>query len=126
MDIKSLLSKEIEKSSASKKARDSETLSKDTEATELFKPVVTAFNELQNELGDRDDIDIYISDNCADIKLGADIQLKTHRYGFSDTFNIEETRYGYEDVTERRHEFKTSDELITFIVKQLADYIANK
>lgn len=101
-----------------------------TEASE-FKPVVVGLKRLASALSDRDDIEFDVSANMITARLGRHMTLEIRRYSHSKDFTVEETAT-YEligDVVEHTHHthiFDDAHNLLAFIVKRTAQYIASK
>ena len=129
MNIKDLFNKKLENAKSKKDQQENEEERERREARELFRPVVEAMENLKDELSCYEDIKFSISDHYVDIYLGDETTLKTHRYGGSDSFRVEETNnfeYPEYDIIESEHEFQTAQETIEFLVEGCAEYVAEK
>ena len=129
MNIKKRLVEEVQKARRDSEKAKAEDAHRETEAKELFLPIVRAMEQVQEELLHHDNIKICISDQHVDIKLGKGTALEAHRYGWSNSFTIEETNtyeYPEYDVIETKHDFGTAEEAIDFLVKKCAQYVARR
>lgn len=81
--------------------------------------------ELRNSIS----VLIYISTHSITARLGDDIKLDTHLYGWSKGFSVEETttcKYPDYEVIEQTYKFNDAPSVVSFIVKKCAKYLANK
>lgn len=129
MDIKGLLSQELEAAKKAKEEKEKEEAALDKEAARLFEPIVAGIEQLKSELSGHSDIQFSISTHSITARLGDDITLDTHLFGWSQGFSVEETTtFNYPDykVIEQTHKFNNAPSIVTFIVKKCAEHLANK
>jgi len=129
MDIRGLLNQELEAAKKAKEEKEKEEAALDKEAARLFQPIVAGIEQLKSELSGHSDIQFYISTHSITARLGDDIKLDTHFFGWSKGFSIEETTtFNYPDykVIEQTHKFNNAPSIVSFIVKKCAEYLANK
>lgn len=129
MDIKELLSQELEAAKKAKEEKEKEESALDEEAARLFEPIVAGIEQLKSELSGHSEIQFSISTHSITARLGDDIKLDTHFFGWSQGFSVEETTtFNYPDykVIEQIHKFNNAPSIVSFIVKKCAEYLANK
>ena len=129
MDIKGLLNQELEAAKEAKQEKEKEEAALDKKAANLFQPIVAEMEQLKSELSGCSDIQFYISTHSVTARLGGDIKLDTHLFGWSKGFSIEETttfRFPDYEVIEQTHKFNDAPSVVSFIVKKCAEYLANK
>lgn len=129
MDIKGLLNQELEAAKKEKEEKEKEDAVLDKEAANLFQPIAAAMEQLKSELSAHSEIQFYIDTHSVTARLGSDIKLDTHRYGWSKCFSVDETitfKYPEYDVIERTLRFDDAPSIVSFIVKRCAEYLANK
>lgn len=128
MNIKDKLSNELINASNSEEKSKLEEEALKVEAIELFRPISDAAKELKKELSNTEGLSILVSENSCIVKLG-NKTLTTSRYFFTREFSVEEViQWGFpsDERFEGRHTFKTSNEVIEFIVKESAKYAVQK
>ena len=128
MNIKDKLSNELINASNSEEKSKLEEEALKIEAIELFRPISDAAKELKKELSNTEGLSILVSENSCIVKLG-NKTLTTSRYFFTREFSVEEViQWGFpsDERFEGRHTFKTSNEVIEFIVKESAEYAVQK
>lgn len=129
MDIKEVLNQELQAANRAKEEKEKEDAVLDKEAANLFQPIVAGIEQLKSELSGHSDIQLYISTHSITARLGDDIKLDTHLYGWSKGFSVEETttfKYPDYEVIEQTHKFNDAPSVVSFIVKKCAEYLANK
>ncbi len=129
MDIKGFLNQELEAAKKDKEEKEKEDAALDKEAANLFQPIIAAMEQLKSELSAHSEIQFNISTHSVTARLGDDIKLDTHRYGWSKGFSIDETttfKYPEYEVIEQAHKFNDAPSVVSFIVKRCAEYLANK
>ncbi len=129
MDIKELLNQELQTAKRAKEEKEKEDAALDKEAANLFQPIVAGVEQLKSELSGHSDVQFYISTHSITARLGDDIKLDTHLYGWSKGFSVEETttfKYPDYELIEQTHKFNDAQSVVSFIVKKCAEYLANK
>jgi len=129
MNIKELLNQELQAAKRAKEQKEKGDAALGQEAANLFQPIVAGVAQLKSELSGQSDIQFYISAHSISARLGDDIKLDTHLYGWSKDFSVEQTttfKYPDYEVIEQTHKFKDAPSVVSFIVKKCAEYLANK
>lgn len=127
MSIRDKLADELAKASKEEGGKRFGKKARELEAIELFKPIAEAARELSVELKDINGLSISVRKNQVRIKLGDVTTLEFCRYFFTNEFSVDEKNQWGEpsyELTERTHKFETSEQVIDFIVKECAEYVA--
>jgi hypothetical protein len=129
IDIKNLLQKEIAKAKEEKRVKEQGDGKRQEQAARVFDPVVLAADQLKSELSNNKQIEFGISDHHVEIHFGKNRKVVVSSHGPRNEFvAVEEIEYEYPEyhVSKRDFYFKTSGEIIYFLVKVCADFIANQ
>jgi hypothetical protein len=127
-DLKALLHQEI---AAARQADDGPWPSvkqANREATQAFKPVREAAQQLAQELAGNEHITWMMRDHDVDLALGQERRISASRAGGQRDFTVADTIYGADlgASFERTYAFQTPDDVITFLIRACAEFLAGQ
>jgi hypothetical protein len=127
-DIKALLHMEIAAAQQSGDGPWPSMKKANREASQLFKPVLEAMHHLAQELTGNKHITLTMRDNDVELAIGHERRVRASRYGWHRDFAVADTIY-YPDLGEsfeRTYAFQTPDDVITFIIRACAEFLARQ
>jgi len=98
------------------------------EAAHLFKPVLQAVQHLAQALAGHEHITVTMRANDVDLALGQERRISASRYGGQRDFTVEDA-IDCPDLgasVERTYAFQTPDEVITFLIRACAEFLARQ
>jgi hypothetical protein len=98
------------------------------EAVQVFKPILEAAHELAQEVAGHEHITFAMRDNEVELTIGHERRVKASRYGWRRDFAVEDTIYCPDlgESFERTYAFQTPDDVITFIIRACAEFLARQ
>ena len=127
-DIKALLHQEIAAARQSGHGPWPSVKKANMEASLQFKPVLEATRHLAQELAGNEQITVTMRDNEVELALGQERRVRVSRYGWHRNFavadNISCPDLG--ESFERTYSFQTPDDVIIFLIKACADFLARQ
>ena len=98
------------------------------EASQFFKPVLDATQQLAQELAGNEHITLTMRDNDVELAIGQERRVRASRYGWQRDFAVEDHIY-WPDLAayvKRTYAFQTPDDVITFIIRACAEFLARQ
>jgi hypothetical protein len=98
------------------------------EAARAFKPVREAAQQLAQELAGNEHITWTMRDHDVDLTLGQERRIRASREGWQRDFAVADTIYCPDlgASFERTYAFPTPDDVITFLIKACAEFLARQ
>jgi hypothetical protein len=98
------------------------------EAAHVFKPVREAAQQLAQELAGNERVIWTIRDHDVDLTLGQERRIRASRQGWQRDFAVADTIACPElgASVERTYAFQTPDDVITFLIKACAEFLARQ
>jgi hypothetical protein len=98
------------------------------EAAQRFKPVLEATQQLAQALAGNEHIMFAMRDNDVALTIGPERRVRASRYGWHRDFAVEDTIYCPDlgGSVERTYAFQTPDDVITFIIRACAEFLARQ
>jgi hypothetical protein len=98
------------------------------EAAHIFKPVVEAAQHLAQALAGHAHITVMLRDHAVDLTLGQERRVRASRAGWQRDFAVEDTIYCPDlgASVARTYAFQTPDEVITFLIRACAEFLARQ
>ena len=127
-DIKALLHKEIATAQQSGRGPWPRLMQANLEASHAFKPILEAMQQLAQEVAENKDIRCTIHDNEVELTIGQERRVRASRYGWQRDFTVEDHILWSEvgEYIARTYAFKTSEDVIIFIVRACAEFLARQ
>lgn len=127
-DVKVLLHKEITAAQQAGHGPWPSVKKANMEASQLFKPVLDAMHQLAQELAENESIRFRLHDNEVELAIGHERRLTASRYGWDREFSVEDHIYCPDlgDSLERTYVFRTADDVITFMIRACAEFLARQ
>jgi hypothetical protein len=98
------------------------------EAAQRFKPILKATQYLAQELAGHEHITLTMRDHEVELALGQERRISASRYGWQRDFAVED-RIACPDLgasVERTYTFPTADDVITFLIRACAEFLARQ
>jgi hypothetical protein len=98
------------------------------EAARVFKPVREAVQQLAQELAGNEQITWTMRDHDVDLTLGQERRVSASREGWHRDFAVADTIYCPDlgAACERTYAFQTADDVITFLIRACAEFVARQ
>jgi hypothetical protein len=98
------------------------------EAAHVFKPVREAAQQLAQELAGNEHITWTMRDHDVDLTLGQERRIRASREGWQRHFAVADTLFCPDlgASVERTYAFQTPDEVITFLIRACAEFLAQQ
>jgi hypothetical protein len=127
-DIKALLHREIAAAQRSGHGPWPSVKQANMEASQLFKPVLDATHQLAQELAGDEHITLTMRDNEVELAIGQKRRVRASRYGWHREFSVEDHIYCPDlgAYFERTYSLQTPDDVITFIIRACAEFLARQ
>ena len=127
-DIKARLHKEIAAAQQSGHGPWPSVKKANIEASQLFKPVLDATHELAQALAGNDNITFAMRDNAVELTIGQERRVSALRYGWHRDFAVEDNIYCPDLGASfaRTYSFQTPEDVITFIIRACAEFLARQ
>jgi hypothetical protein len=127
-DIKALLHKEIAAAQQSDHGPWPSVKKANLEASQVFKPVLEATQQLAQELAGNEHITCTMGDHEVDLVIGQERRVRASRYGWQRDFAVEDAIYCPDlgASFERTYAFHTAEDVITFIIRACAEFLARQ
>ena len=127
-DIQALLHEEIAAAQQSGHGPWPRVKKANMEAALVFKPVLEAAHQLAQALGGNAHITLTMRDNDLELAIGQERRVRVSRYGWQRDFAVEDHIYCPDlgDSVERTYSFQTPNDVVTFIVRACAEFLARK
>jgi len=98
------------------------------EAAQLFKPILKATQDLAQELAGNEHVTVTMRDYEVELALGQERRIRASRYGWHREFAVED-HIDCPDLgasVERTYTFPTPDDVITFLIRACAEFLARQ
>ena len=127
-DIKALLHKEIAAAQQSGHGPWPSMQKANLEASHVFKPVLEATHQLAQELAGNEHIACTMRDNDVELAIGQERRVRASRYGWQRDFAVEDHIFCPDlgASCERTYSFQTPEDVITFIIRACAEFLARQ
>jgi hypothetical protein len=127
-DIKTLLREEIAAAQQAGHGPWPSVQQANMEAAHVFKPVREAAQQLAQELAGNEHITWTMRDHDVDFTLGQERRIRASREGWHRDFAVADTLYCPDlgASVERTYAFQTPDEVITFLIRACAEFLARQ
>jgi hypothetical protein len=96
------------------------------EAAQAFKPILEAMQQLAQELAGHKHMTLTMRDNDIALILGQERRIRASRDGWHRDFSVEDAIYCPDlgASCERTYVFQAPDDVITFIIRACAEFLA--
>jgi hypothetical protein len=127
-DIKALLREEIAAAQQSGHGPWPSVKQANMEAAHVFRPVREAAQQLAQELAGNEHITWTMRDHNVDLTLGQERRIRASREGWHRDFAVADTIYCPDlgASFERTYAFQTPDDVITFLIRACAEFLARQ
>jgi hypothetical protein len=98
------------------------------EAAQRFKPILKATQHLAQELAGHEQITLTMRDHEVELALGQERRIRASRYSWQREFAVED-HISCPDLGapfERTYTFPTPDDVITFLIRACAEFLARQ